>query len=86
MTRDVDLSDLDEGIIHATGVGLREGELRALKAIGEALGEEPGTAAVARNALVRIAVRELIARYRAGEADLQQYFEKPDQPKPRTRF
>ncbi len=35
-----DLSDLDEGNIQSTGVGLRKGEILALDAIGAALGNQ----------------------------------------------
>ncbi len=82
----VDLSDLDAGPIKATGVGLRVGELEALEKIGAELGEQLNTEPVARNALVRIAVRELIKNYRAGRLDLLPFFEAPEKPKPKTRF
>lgn len=82
---DPEISDLDEGVIKATGVGLKEGEIAALEAIGMQLGELLGTEAVARNALVRIAVRELIKAHRAGTIDLAAYFEKPAKPKPRLK-
>lgn len=81
----VDLSDLD-GNIQSTGVGLTMGEIEALNEIGRILGEQMDSDPVARNALIRIATRLLIADYRAGNLDLMQYFERPEKPKPRLRF
>ncbi len=59
-----DNSDLDEGRIETNGVGLRKGELTALKAMQDKYG-------LARNALIRLAVRRLILAERAGTADIQ---------------
>lgn len=81
-----DLADLDAGSIQSTGVGLRQGEIGALDAIGRILGEQLGTEPVARNALIRIAARRLIAEFRAGKLDLVGYFESPEKPKPRLRL
>lgn len=66
--------DLDEGVIIATGVGLKgshnkerpSGELAAVQAIAAHHN-------IARNALLRIAVREFLERYKAGEVDMGQY-------------
>jgi len=81
-----DLADLEDGTIQSTGVGLRQGEIRALDAIGAALGEQLGSEPVARNALLRIAARRLIADFRAGKLDLLPYFETPEKPKPKLRL
>ena len=82
----VDAPDLSEGNIQSTGVGLREGEIAALEAIGKELGDRMGTEPVARNSLIRIATRLLIRSYRAGELDLVNFFELPEKPKARLRF
>jgi len=81
-----DLTDLEEGNIMSTGVGLRRGEIVALDAIGRALGEQLGSEPVARNALIRLAARRLIAEYRAGKLDLLPFFETPEKPKPKLRL
>jgi len=79
----VDLSDLNKGVIKATGVGLREGELAALKAIAEQLGgDEP----IARNALIRWAVRHFITEFRRGAIDLKVWIEEPPPPKKTLRY
>ena len=69
-----DNSDLDLGRIMPSGVGLRTGEIAALDQI--ALRHD-----VARNGLIRFAVRKFILDYRAGEIDLGIITE----PKPVTR-
>jgi len=76
----VDISDLDRGVIRSTGVGLREGEIAAVDAIGEALG------GISRNALIRFAVRDFLIRYRTGQVDLSDYIKEPEPPKPKLRF
>ena len=81
-----DLTDLDAGNIQSTGVGLRQGEIDALDAIGRALGSELGSEPPARNALIRLATRKLIIEYRAGKLDLLPYFETPEKPKPKLRL
>jgi hypothetical protein len=84
-----DNSDLDNGNIRSTGIGLREGEIDALDGIGAALGEVIGTEPIARNALMRIAVRRFIEAYRAGAitlGDLANYFDKPEKPSPRLKL
>ena len=86
VTGDLDLTDLDRGNIHPTGVGLRQGEIDALDAIGKVLGKTLLSGPVARNALIRIAVRRLIAEYRAGKVDLLHYFQKPEKPRPTLKF
>lgn len=75
----IDLTDLDKGNIQQTGVGLREGEMLALSQIGDELG------GVARNALIRYAVRMLIHEYRAGRLDLAGEVETPPPPKKRLK-
>jgi hypothetical protein len=74
-----DHSDLDAGNIRSTGVGLRAGEIAALDAIGEPLG-------LARNALIRFAVRRFLIEYRAGKVDLGQFIEEPPPPKKSLRM
>lgn len=81
-----DNSDLDLGNVKATGVGLRVGELAALDAIGAELGELLGSEPVARNTLMREAVRRFILAFRAGDItidDLAKKFERPEKPKPK---
>lgn len=75
----VDLSDLDRGNIKATGVGLKEGEIAALDAIAESLN-------LARNALMRFAVRWFLMEYRAGRVDPGEYLEEPPPPKKTLRL
>ena len=84
-----DNSDLDEGNIKPNGVGLREGEIRALDSMGAELGAAMDADPVARNALLRIAVRKFILDYRAGALtldDLGAYFTKPEKPKPKLNL
>lgn len=81
-----DQSDLDRGNIRATGVGLREGEISALDAIGTAVGAYLDAETVSRNSIIRIATRRLILAYRSGElgiADIAAYFHTPEKPKPK---
>lgn len=66
--------DLDEGNIRPVGVGLTAGEVRALDEIAQELG-------VARNAVLRYAVRDFIKRCRAGEVDLSDKVKAPPAPK-----
>jgi len=76
----VDNSDLDEGRIVANGVGLRQGELDALDQIGQRHD-------LARNALIRFAVRRFLLAWRAGEIDLEKAAEaKPPVRQPRRRL
>jgi hypothetical protein len=77
---EIDVSDLDRGNIQSTGVGLRKGEIDALDAIGESLG------GIARNALIRFAVRRFLLDYRAGKVDMSGYLKEPEPPKPSLRF
>lgn len=80
---------LDEGNIKPMGVGLREAEIAALDDIAAELGAHLGAEPVARNTLMRIAIRRLIELYQAGELtldDLGGYFEIPDKPKPKLKF
>ena len=69
-----DISDLDAGVIHASGVGLKTGELAALNDIADKLG-------IARNALMRFAIRWFIYNYRAGVIDMTRFVEQPPPPK-----
>lgn len=80
VSKPVDLSDLEDGIIRQTGVGLRTGEIEALDAIGSDLG------GVSRNALIRYGVRLLIREYRAGRLNLEGDVETPPIPKKRLRM
>jgi hypothetical protein len=84
-----DLSDLDEGNIRPTGVGLREGEISALDDIGRELGGLMDAEPIARNALMRIATRRFIAAVRAGDITLEElaeYFDRPEKPQPKLRL
>lgn len=76
----IDLSDLDNGNIRQTGVGLREGEIAALEEIGAELG------GVSRNALLRYAARLLIHEYRVGRLDLARDVDTPPPPKKRLKM
>ncbi len=79
-----DFSYLDKGNIRATGIGLRQGELDALDSIGVTLGEYLDSQPVARNALMRLAVRQFIEDFMSGKitpADLAARFQKDDKPK-----
>lgn len=72
-------ADLDAGNIKAVGVGLRAGEVAALDAIAGELG-------IARNALIRFAVRWFILEVRAGRVELGGYVEQPPPPKKNLRL
>lgn len=74
-----DNSDLDTGPILPSGVGLRQGEVEALKQIAAAYD-------ISRNALLRYAARRLILDYRAGKLDLSGLVEKPPEHTPRNRM
>jgi hypothetical protein len=74
-----DISDLDDGVIRASGVGLKNGELTALNEIAGKLG-------IARNALMRFAIRWFIYNYRAGQIDLTRFIEQPPPPKKTLRM
>lgn len=75
----VDAADLDAGNIRTTGVGLRDGELQAVDNLAERLG-------VARNALLRFAIRWFILETRAGNVELDQFVEIPPEPKRRLKM
>ena len=84
-----DFSAFDEGNIRPTGVGLREGEIEALDAMGQILGSVMDAQPIARNALIRIAVRRLLEGYTTGEItadDLLTKFTRPEKPQPRLRL
>jgi hypothetical protein len=72
-------SDLDEGIIKSSGIGLREGELRALDEIADKLG-------VSRNNLMRFLVHWAIEQYRAGKVNIAQHIEEPPPAKKKIRI
>lgn len=75
-----DNSDLDEGNIRPSGVGLREGEIRALDAIA-------GQYDISRNSILRYAARWFILQYRAGQVDLAELVEeKPLKKQPKRRL
>lgn len=63
----------------ATGIGLKESELNALKAIAGATG-------LAVNSLGRYAIREFIKAYNRGDIDLAARTEEPPPPKKRLRM
>jgi hypothetical protein len=69
-----DNSDLDQGNVRPLGVGLRIGEVAALDQIAARYG-------IARNALLRFAVRWFILQWRAGKVDLSGQVETPPPPK-----
>ena len=75
----VDNSDLETGHIRPSGVGLREGEIQALDAIAQHY-------EISRNSLIRLAARQLIIAWRAGELDLDSMIETPATPKKRLRY
>ncbi len=76
---EADNSDLDEGNIKAMGVGLRGGEVAALDAMAGELG-------IARNQLLRFAIRWFILQVRSGAVDLQRFIEEPPPPKKNLRL
>lgn len=73
-----DNSDLDEGRIISSGVGITEGELTAVDALAK---EYNAT----RNSLLHIAVRLFIEGVRAGTIDPNTYLQEPDEP-PKRRY
>ena len=79
----IDNSDLDNGIIRPVGVGIREGEVSALDAIVQEIG-------LKRNALLRLAVRYFILKWRQDDQDLKAYLnniiEIPPEPQKRAKF
>ena len=77
---EIDVSDLEEGNIQSTGVGLRQGEINALNEIGADLG------GISRNALIRFAVRKFLIEYRMGKVDLSSYVQVPEKPKPSLKL
>jgi hypothetical protein len=87
---DVDLGHLDDGNIRSTGVGLREGEIRALDHLGKEIGEYLDTEPLARNALMRIAIRDFLEKFFKGEVTVeeivQEKVDRPKKPKPGLNF
>jgi hypothetical protein len=74
-----DNSDLETGKISPVGVGLKEGEQKALKAIAAEHGHT-------LNALMRFALRRFIVDVRAGVIDLEQEQAEPEPQKKRLRL
>lgn len=75
-----DNSDLDSGTVRASGVGLRDGEIKALDAMASKYD-------MARNQLIRLAVRRLLLDYRAGKLDLEGMAEdKPPKREPKRKI
>jgi hypothetical protein len=74
-----DLSDLDEGVIKSTGIGLRQGEIRAVDELAEGIG-------VSRNALLRWIVRWFLKEHRSGRVDPGDFVEEPPPPKKNLRL
>jgi hypothetical protein len=74
-----DNSDLENGLIRPSGVGLREGEIMALDAIASYFD-------ISRNSLLRLAARRLIFDFRAGRLDIAGMIETPRTPKKRLRY
>jgi hypothetical protein len=82
-------NDLDRGKIKPISVGLREGEIGLLEAIGAKVGDLLEGQPVARNAIMRIAIRDFLEAYLSGEkttAELADLFETPEKPKPKLKF
>lgn len=79
LLRDSSNDDLNEGNIRPLGVGLKEGEIMALKEIAEGLG-------LSVNALCHWALRDFIKRYRAGLINLVDQIETPPPPKKRLKL
>lgn len=81
--------DLDAGNIQSTGVGLREGEIKALKQVGAALGEYLGANKVARNSIMRLAIRRFLEGLQDGSitlAELSELFTTPEKPQPKLKL
>jgi hypothetical protein len=74
-----DNSDLDDGLLKATGLGLREGEIAAIAEIA-------ARHELSANAVKRLAVRYFIVKYRAGEIDLDNLIEEPPPPKKKISY
>ena len=74
-----DNSDLDDGLLKATGLGMREGEIRAIAQIA-------AENELSANAVKRIAVRWFIIHYRMGEINLKQMIEEPPPQKKRVDY
>lgn len=70
-----DNSDLDNGEIRPVGVGLSRGEREALDQMAAEMD-------IARNALLRFAIRWFIVQYRAGLINPEEH-EEPPQPQKR---
>ena len=76
-------------VIKATGVGLRISEIAALDELGAELGKHLDSESIARNALMRLAIKRLLDAYEQGDltlADLAEYFERPEKPQPKLKI
>ncbi len=76
--------DRTEGAIRPSGVGVRDGEIQALKALGAALGVQLDTQPVAVNALMVFAIQRFLDDIESGRitlADLAKEWETPSKPK-----
>jgi hypothetical protein len=73
--------DLDEGRIVSAGVGIKEGELRAIESIAAGLGK-----GITKNAVMRFALRWFILQVRAGNVDLSGFVEEPPEPDKRLKM
>lgn len=85
----IDLGDLDQGRIVSTGVGLKQGELAAIKTIGAQVGALIEGEPVANNSIMRFALRRFIESYRVGgitAEEIAKHYEKPQRPKPKLRL
>lgn len=60
--------DLDSGLIRSMGIGLKDGEVRALEAVAARYG-------IKRNAVGRIAVRYFLREVEAGRVSMGDYVE-----------
>lgn len=71
---EVDISDLEAGNVRPIGIGLREGEIKALDSIA-------GHYEISRGGVMRIALRLFIRDFRAGKVDLSPYVGLPQPQK-----
>ena len=82
--------DLDAGNIKSTGVGLREGEVSALDAIGAEIAQYLNAdKPIKRNAVMRLAIRKFLEDYQSGALTLEAlgaFFEVPEKPQPRLKY
>jgi hypothetical protein len=74
----VDNSDLDAGRIISSGVGITEGELKAMDTLAKQYRST-------RNSLMHMAIRQFLERVRAGEFDPGDQLQEPAEP-PKRRY